>query len=188
MPSLPFSTPAARANAKPSMAAGCNIGAHDIIFDPQCQRKNKIFNTLLRFCLFWALLAPAGAQVYKWVDEKGVTHYGERPPAGKTAREVEQRLANPAPAPGKAEQPDWQAKELEFRSRRVEAGQTEARQKQQEAAERRQCNQARDRLAQMKAARQMYRLNDKGEREYQGEEENRAAIAELERSIAQRCR
>ena len=106
----------------------------------------------------------------------------------KTAREVEQRLANPAPAPGKAEQPDWQAKELEFRSRRVEAGQTEARQKQQEAAERRQCNQARDRLAQMKAARQMYRLNDKGEREYQGEEENRAAIAELERSIAQRCR
>lgn len=24
----------------------------------------------------------APAQVYKWVDEKGVTHYGERPPAG----------------------------------------------------------------------------------------------------------
>ena len=83
------------------MAAGCNIGAHDIIFAPYCQRKNKIFNTLLKLCLLWAWLACAHAQVYKWVDEKGTTHYGERPPQGRKAQEVEQRLANPAPAPGK---------------------------------------------------------------------------------------
>jgi|GEM_PF-2881744 len=34
--------------------------------------------------VFAALLlsaGPAGAQVYKWVDERGVTHYSERPPA-----------------------------------------------------------------------------------------------------------
>lgn len=29
--------------------------------------------------------SPAGAQVYKWVDDRGVTHYGERPPADESA-------------------------------------------------------------------------------------------------------
>lgn len=31
-------------------------------------------------------MAPASAQVYKWVDERGVTHYSERPPANAKAR------------------------------------------------------------------------------------------------------
>ncbi len=136
----------------------------------------------------WTLLGPASAQVYKWVDEKGITHYGERAPQGRNAREVEQRLANPGPVPGKAAQPSWQDKELEFRGRRVEAEQAEAKQKQQEATKRLACNQARDRLAQAKAARRWYRLDEKGERVYQGEEEQRASIAQLEQLIAQRCR
>ena len=138
-------------------------------------------------CMLWALLLPAAAQVYKWTDEKGVTHYGERPPQGKNAEKVEQRLANPGPVPGKAAQPSWQDKELEFRGRRVEAEQTEAKQKQQEDANRQACNQARDRLAQAKSARRWYRLDEKGERVYQGDEEQKASIAQLEQLIAQRC-
>ncbi|MBE0626719.1 MAG: DUF4124 domain-containing protein [Burkholderiales bacterium] len=170
------------------MAAGCNIGAHDIIFDPYCQRKNKIFNTLPRFLIFWALLAPAYAQVYKWVDEKGMIHYGEHPPQGTKSRELEQRLANPAPGPGSAAQPSWQEKELEFRARRIEAEQAEARQQQQESADRQACEQARDRLALLKLARRTYRLDEKGERVYQSDEERLALIAQQERLLAQRCR
>jgi len=188
MPSRPFSTPAARANAKPSMAAGCNIGAHNIIITAYCQRKNQIFNTLLMFCMFWALVAPATAQVYKWVDEKGTTHYGERPPQGKKAQGVEQRLASPGQAPGKAIQPDWKEKDLEFRGRRIEAEQAETKRRQQETANRQACNQARDHVAQMKTARRMYRLNEKGERVYQSAEEHQAAIAQLERLVSERCR
>ena len=170
------------------MAAGCNIGAHDIIFDLCCQRKNKIFNTLLSFWLLWALAVPAGAQVYKWVDEKGVTHYGERAPQGAKAREVEQHLANPAPAPGKATPPDWKAQELEFRRRRIESEQAESRQEQQDAANRRYCNEARDRLARLKAAHRIYRLDDKGQRVYESDDERQASVAQLEQQIAQRCR
>jgi len=33
------------------------------------------------------LVSPAGAQLYKWVDDKGVTNYGSAPPAN--ARNVE---------------------------------------------------------------------------------------------------
>ena len=31
-----------------------------------------------------AIAAPAGAQIYKWKDAKGVTHYSESPPAKGT--------------------------------------------------------------------------------------------------------
>jgi hypothetical protein len=170
------------------MAAGCNIGAHDIIFDPQCQRKNKIFNTLLKFCLLWTFLVPATAQVYKWVDEKGTTHYGERPPQGRKAEEIGQRLAKPGADPEKTAQPDWNEKELEFRKRRIEAEQEQTRREQQEASNRQACNQARDRLAQAKAARRLYRLDDSGKRVYQDESERQASMARLEALIAEHCR
>jgi hypothetical protein len=143
---------------------------------------------LLKVCVLWALLAPAAAQVYKWVDEKGVTHYGEHPPQGGKAREVERRLANPGPAPGKAGQPDWKDKDLEFRSRRIETEQAEAKQKQQQDAQRQACSQARDQLAQMRLARRLYRLDEKGERVYQSDDERNTSIARLEQLVSERCR
>ena len=138
--------------------------------------------------MLWALLVPAIAQVYKWVDEKGVTHYGERPPQGKKAEEVEQRLANPGPAPGKAAQPGWKEQDLEFRRRRIETEQTEAKNKQREASQRQACNQARDQLAQMRSARRLYRLDEKGERVFQSDDERNASIARLEQLVSERCR
>jgi len=143
---------------------------------------------LLKICALWALLVPAFAQVYKWVDEKGVTHYGERSPQGKKAQEVEQRLANPAPAPGKSAQPGWKEQELEFRRRRIENEQAESKQKQQEASQRQTCSEARDHLARLKSARGVYRLNEKGERLFQSDDERSATIASLERQISERCR
>jgi len=143
---------------------------------------------LLKIFALWALLLPAFAQVYKWVDEKGVTHYGERAPQGRKAEAVEQRLANPGPAPDKAVQPDWKERELEFRRRRISSEQAEAKDKQQEASQRQACNQARDQLAQMKLARRLYRLDDKGERVYQSDEERNAATARLEQQVSERCR
>src|SRR5882672_6266397 len=60
------------------------------------KRNSKLFRALLHFLAFMTLAAPAFAQVYKWVDERGVTHYGERPPQGGKASEVPNRLASPA--------------------------------------------------------------------------------------------
>jgi hypothetical protein len=41
--------------------------------------------------LFAAALAgaPVAAQTYKWVDERGVTNYGEKPPANRPATKVD---------------------------------------------------------------------------------------------------
>ena len=142
---------------------------------------------MLKICLLWTLVVPAIAQVYKWVDEKGVTHYGERPPQDKKAQEVEQRLANPGTAPGKAAQPGWKEQDLEFRKRRIESEQAEAKDKQRVASQQQACNQARDQLAQMRSARRLYRLDDKGERVYQSDEERNASTARLEQLVTERC-
>ena len=139
------------------------------------------------FWVLWALVIPASAQVYKWVDEKGTTHYGERPPQGTKAQEVEQHLANPGPAPGKADQPNWKEKNLEFRSRRIQTEQAEGKRKQQEDAQRQACNQARDQLGQMKLARRLYHLDEKGERVFQTDDERSASIARQEQLVSQRC-
>jgi hypothetical protein len=143
---------------------------------------------LPKFLILWALLTPAHAQIYKWVDEKGTTHYGEHPPRGTKARELEPRMASPGPAPASSAQPNWQEKELEFRARRIAAEQAETKQNQNEKANRLACNQARDGLTRLKMARRTYHLNEKGERVYQSEEEHGALISQQEHLVAERCR
>ena len=56
-----------------------------------------------------ALLAGAalGAETYKWVDERGVTNYGEKPPAGRPAKTVNTQPAGTVEADGiSAKRPD----------------------------------------------------------------------------------
>src|SRR5262249_12603470 len=62
------------------------------------KRNSRLFRALVHFSMIAALAAPAFAQVFKWVDERGVTHYGERPPRGAKATEVQDKLASPPPA------------------------------------------------------------------------------------------
>lgn len=61
---------------------------------------------LMAACLV-ALPLPTSAVVYKWVDENGKVHYGERPPAGAHKQSVKVHT-NPGAtqssgAPSKAE-------------------------------------------------------------------------------------
>jgi hypothetical protein len=44
---------------------------------------------LIAWILFWFAGACLAGETYKWVDEKGVVNYGEKPPAGGTAKPVD---------------------------------------------------------------------------------------------------
>jgi len=94
-----------------------------------------------------AILAPAAAQVYKWVDENGVTHYGERPPQGRSASEVPNRLGSPGglppPRPDAAQQ-----------SSAAKAAAATDQQKQETARREEQCSQQRELLARLKQSPQ----------------------------------
>lgn len=75
---------------------------------------------IMRIAVLGAVLAasPAWAQVYKWVDEQGRTHYGEKPPASKAAP-VTLRDPTGGPRPD-APQQSLEQKEGDFQQRRIE--------------------------------------------------------------------
>ena len=138
------------------------------------KRNSKLFRALLHFLVFMIAAAPALAQVYKWVDERGVTHYGERPPQGGKASEVPNRLASPAPGdvpgPQGSSPPSPGRGETSSRDREPrQSEQTDDRQTRRQE----QCNQQRDLLARLKQNPQP---------------ENSDAIARQERLVAEQCR
>ena len=160
---------------------------------PSVKRNSKLFRALLHFFLILlAAAAPAYAQVYKWVDERGVTHYGERPPQGSKASEVPNRLASPAPGGAGAEannpkDPSPEQGQVRPKDQDPRPGPKPAESKQDvEAAKREQlCNQQRALLARLKQSPPSFTLNEKGE---QVPLDNSTAIARQEKLTAEQCK
>jgi uncharacterized protein DUF4124 len=150
------------------------------------KENSNVFRALPHFAALMLSAGLAFGQVYRWVDEKGVTHYGAEPPQGAKAREVEDKLANP-PGTGAPRPEDWQDKERQFRQRQIEAGQAQAKKDQEAQRRRAMCNEQRDLLARLRVSRRVYRLNDQGERVYQEDAERETAIARQEKLVAQYC-
>lgn len=130
--------------------------------------------------------APALAQVYKWVDANGVTHYSEKPPENGQAKEVPLREASPAssnpkPASSASEQ------ERAFKQRQLAREQAEAKAEKDKAANDAQCKQLLSGLNTMRSVGRIASVNDKGEREYMTDEQRDALIASREQEYNQHC-
>jgi hypothetical protein len=142
----------------------------------------------------------AAAAVYKWTDEQGVTHYGEKPPPGRKAQELQIRTApqSAPPAAAKGDGKDkpgrgWQEQEREYQQRRVERLEQEHKEQQQQARMRAEAKE-RCRVARYdldlfeKRGRPVYRLDEKGERKYYEDKERDAIIARAKKEVAEFCR
>lgn len=125
------------------------------------------------------------SQVYKWVDDKGVTHFGANPPQGQTATSVNTIIAQPK-APAAVAKPATPA---------VDSGNTEqqaidAKVKQQVAkdtAERKKyCESVRTNLAQLQNNPRI-RTEVNGEQVRLGEDERQAKITEAQKAIKDNC-
>lgn len=141
-----------------------------------------------------ALALPASAALYKWVDEKGVTHYSESPPPeGTQAKKLE--LPSTAPSePNKArpETPeDWKGRELDFRRRMLEKQKAEQSAKAQgdrsESQRKERCTEAHRRLDLLSVGRPLYHVNEKGERVYMEDSDRAAENAKWRKEADQYC-
>lgn len=151
------------------------------------KRNSKLFRALVHFLVFMSLAGFASAQVYKWVDEKGVTHYAEQPPQGGKATQV----PNPAGTSAAGHVPsadDYRQEDLEFRQRRIQAEAAEERQREEASRRQEQCNRQRDVLVQLREARRTYTLNERGERIYMDDAGHEAAVTRQEQLVARFCR
>jgi len=138
---------------------------------------SKLFRALLHFWVLVAVATPAFAQVYKWVDERGVTHYGERPPQGRKASEVPHKLGTPGPGSTVRESPPPQDRSPQ-QGQTPSQGQAQAappldREAQDALRRQEQCTQQRDLLARLK---QNPQLDVSG------------AVARQEKTVADLCK
>ncbi len=136
-------------------------------------------------------LALCAEGIYKWVDEKGVTHYSESPPddaAGKKAIKVDIRPTPPSD-PGKVV--DWKAKELESRTQNVQKNQEERGRAEAEAkvtAERKQqCQAAMRQVAFYSQQVPVFTMNDKGERVAVEDDDRAKKIEDAQARMRQYC-
>ena len=135
-----------------------------------------------------ALLLATGAQaqIYKWVDEKGQTHYEERPPEGKD--KDAKKMA--APAPSKDAKPaadDWKQKEIEFRQRQQQRQQADAAEERKRAQREKACIRAREDVEYNEQRGRFYTTDEKGEKHFRTDEEQAAAVAAARRKAQELC-
>ena len=132
------------------------------------------------------LLALCGnvmaAQVYKWVDAQGVTHFGAQPPQGQQVESVNtvtapaKPAATPAPVAEDETEDDQQSIDRKVKRQVAE----------QEAERKRYCETMRTNLAQLQNNPRV-RVEEKGETRRITEEERQAKIAETRSKIAETC-
>ena len=137
-----------------------------------------------------ALAASASAEVYKWVDEKGVTHYGEHAPPNAKSKEIRLRDASPRYGGASAAASDaalLKDRDLEFRKRLVTREREETRVREEKAQLALACRSARAELLNLKATGKLYELNDKGERVFMSDAQREAEIARREADYNRRC-
>ena len=125
------------------------------------------------------------SQVYKWVDDKGITHFGANPPQGQAATSVNTTVAQPK-IPAAVAKPTAPAAD----SGAAEQQAIDAKVKQQvakDAAENKKyCESVRTNLAQLQNNPRL-RTEVNGEQVRLGEDERQAKIAETQKAIKDNC-
>lgn len=140
-----------------------------------------------------ALTAGGGAmanEIYKWVDDQGTVHYGDRPSGAPVEQQmaINYRRTDPRVVQSQIESQN-QAKAAR-QERRAAAGEEaeKAAAKEAEAAEQqKRCDSYRARLKTMIESRRLYREDENGERVYLDETQTQDARRQVEDLIAENC-
>ena len=127
----------------------------------------------MKFSLLLVLLSgtiplPAGAQMYKCVDERGVTTYADKPRPGCKGGAVDIRASPPISGKVQPRSEDLARDDADFRRRQVERERAAA--KEQASLERR-CKSLRQEHARLSSGRRLSQVNAAGERVYLSDDE-----------------
>lgn len=155
---------------------------------------NGVRTVLLCFILNLALATGAEAQICRWKDAAGKTHYSDAPPPGIQC-EGSVKAPKPSPSGGSPSaggtSSSYQEKEMEFRKRRQEKLEAEQKaQKEKEIAEQNKaaCEQARNRISGLQRGGRAARYDASGQINYLSEEEIARELAEAQRALKDICK
>jgi len=138
-----------------------------------------------------AALAAGAQTMYKWVDEKGVTHFSESPPPDdRKAARIEVKVTPPSTpqAPSGGEAADWKAKDADFRRRQIDRRNQEKAEGKERAKRERTCERARSRVAFLQNSNRIFRDNPDGSRTWMDEAQRAAETARAKEVADAACR
>lgn len=145
---------------------------------------------LIRALLTLLFLSPAAslAEVYRWVDEEGRTHFGDRPPAQATSQEIKVE-SSPARVDNAAR--DRQQKMnvfLEQKQQERDRQRAADAKAEKHAAKRAElCAKLRARLKHLDSVSTFYNLNEQGERVFVSESENTRIRERFRKKVEETC-
>ncbi len=145
--------------------------------------------TVRRLFLILCLIPTlAQAGVYTWVDDKGRTHFGDRPPAESNSEPVE---VTPPPPDADNLANERRQRMNEFLDSQHDERQSrqaaKAEADQQAAKEAELCRKLQARLKHMASVSTFYNLNEQGERVYVSEEENDRIRERFRTKVQEKC-
>lgn len=146
-----------------------------------------------RIILFLLLPLATDAAVYKWVDDEGNVHYGDRPVEAEPS--VEMHVDDVATEPSYRDHDDAMTRE-EKRERLLQSMEEDRLEKQEQREQqqavkqqnRKKCNRYRDKMRHYERARGIYRLDKDGNRVYMSDNDRARATKNLQKKIKKYCR
>ncbi len=149
-------------------------------------------NMIWTIVLLWATFVPStNGEVYKWVDENGRTHYGEKPPAADAEEMKIKSSASPADSSGKSPEEINAERERLLKVYEEERQQKEEEKLEQEnrqAELREKCMELENKLQDMKeGGAQYYRVDESGKRQYVSDEELQKRIQTMQELYNKEC-
>ncbi len=140
-----------------------------------------------------ALTMSAGAladEIYKWTDEEGTVHYGDRPTGAPTEERLSMtynRTDGSAVRSRVQARQERQAQREEQKSVAAAAAQEAADNEAAAAQRERACENARARLESYLQSRRLYRTDENGERVYLDDTERQEARKRAEDQVTEFC-
>ena len=121
--------------------------------------------------------------IYTWVDEYGKTHYSDKP-EHESAVSVELMWHSTGDLPDASASV---SKASTRRARKIDPNETELDRYERESAEAYFCKRAREIYDSYLSAPRLYKTNEDGEKEYLSDEESATTIADTETKVAALC-
>ncbi len=130
--------------------------------------------------------APAKAESYRWTDQTGVVHFGERPPMGGGAEQVEVKNLNVDPRAIKALQ-EMQRENESAREARLHKWAEMRERAEREKREAQQCANAKAHRERLVNSTRLFKVAADGTRERLGEEARDEDLKRIDAAISELC-
>ncbi|MCS3903022.1 hypothetical protein J2T55_001039 [Methylohalomonas lacus] len=139
------------------------------------------------FTLLLLLPIGAGAEVYKWVDEQGQVHYGDKPATG-SAQSLDIDRTPAAPDPEREQRREKRDRLLQqFADERTTARRKAEEQARQKKERERRCEQARQQLWRYEHSQYLYEDTASGERRILDDDERARQEQQLRDYLDAEC-